>query len=100
MIADLAAARQALGGKKPVENVVRAADFVLKSLRAKNGRHLRSYGAAPGQKRGGPPERLPRRLRLLRPEAGFSRSEFPDADLFRGRTRWYRGLAITHQRLF
>jgi uncharacterized protein YyaL (SSP411 family) len=50
MIAGLAAAGQALGDKKPIENAARAADFVLKTLRTKNGRLLRSYGAAPGQK--------------------------------------------------
>jgi uncharacterized protein YyaL (SSP411 family) len=50
MIAGLAAAGQALGDKKPIERAARAADFVLKTLRTKNGRLLRSYGAAPGQK--------------------------------------------------
>ncbi len=49
-IAGLAAAGQALGDKKPIERAARAADFVLKTLRTKNGRLLRSYGAAPGQK--------------------------------------------------
>ncbi len=50
MIAGLASAGQALGEKKPIENATRAADFVLKTLRTKNGRLLRTYGAAPGQK--------------------------------------------------
>jgi uncharacterized protein YyaL (SSP411 family) len=50
MIAGLAAAGQALGDKKALECAARAADFVLKTLRTKNGRLLRSYGAAPGQK--------------------------------------------------
>jgi uncharacterized protein YyaL (SSP411 family) len=50
MIAGLAAAGQALGEKKPIAGAARAADFVLKTLRTKNGRLLRTYGAAPGQK--------------------------------------------------
>jgi uncharacterized protein YyaL (SSP411 family) len=50
MIAGLAAAGQTLGDKKTVESAARAADFVLKTLRTKDGRLLRSYGAAPGQK--------------------------------------------------
>jgi uncharacterized protein len=50
MIAGLAVAGQALGDKKPIENAARAANFVLQTLRTKNGRLLRSYGAAPGQK--------------------------------------------------
>jgi uncharacterized protein YyaL (SSP411 family) len=50
MIAGLAAAGQALDEKKPIETAARAADFVLKTLRTKNGRLLRTYGAAPGQK--------------------------------------------------
>ncbi len=50
MIAGLAAAGQALGEKKPIESAVRAADFVLQTLRTKDGRLLRTYGAAPGQK--------------------------------------------------
>jgi uncharacterized protein YyaL (SSP411 family) len=50
MIAGLSAAGQALGDKKPIERAARAADFVLKTLRTRNGRLLRSYGAAPGQK--------------------------------------------------
>jgi uncharacterized protein YyaL (SSP411 family) len=50
MIAGLAAAGQALDEKKPIESAARAADFVLKTLRTKKGRLLRTYGAAPGQK--------------------------------------------------
>jgi len=50
MIASLASAGQALGEKKPIESAARAADFVLKTLRTKKGRLLRTYGAAPGQK--------------------------------------------------
>jgi uncharacterized protein YyaL (SSP411 family) len=50
MIAGLAAAGKALGEKKPVEDAARAADFVLRTLRTKDGRLLRTYGAAPGQK--------------------------------------------------
>ncbi|HEY7152935.1 MAG TPA: thioredoxin domain-containing protein [Gemmataceae bacterium] len=49
-IAGLAAAGQALGAKKPIESAARAADFVLKTLRTKKGRLLRTYGAAPDQK--------------------------------------------------
>jgi uncharacterized protein YyaL (SSP411 family) len=50
MIAGLAAAGQALGEKKPIVSAARAADFVLRTLRTKDGRLLRTYGAAPGQK--------------------------------------------------
>jgi uncharacterized protein YyaL (SSP411 family) len=50
MIAGLAVAGQALGEKKPIESAARAADFVLKTLRTKKGRLLRTYGAAPGKK--------------------------------------------------
>jgi uncharacterized protein YyaL (SSP411 family) len=50
MIAGLALAGQALGQKKPVEDAARAADFLLKNLRNKDGRLLRTYAAAPGQK--------------------------------------------------
>ena len=50
MIAGQAAAGQALGDKKPVEAAARAADFLLTHLRTKDGRLLRTYGAAPGQK--------------------------------------------------
>ena len=50
MIAGQAAAGQALGDKKPVETAARAAEFLLTHLRTKDGRLLRTYGAAPGQK--------------------------------------------------
>jgi uncharacterized protein YyaL (SSP411 family) len=50
MIAGMALAGQALGEKKPVENAARAADFLLKNLRNKDGRLLRTYAAAPGKK--------------------------------------------------
>jgi uncharacterized protein len=50
MIAGAALAGQALGEKKAIEMAAKAADFLLKNLRTKEGRLLRSYGAAPGQK--------------------------------------------------
>jgi uncharacterized protein YyaL (SSP411 family) len=50
MIAGAALAGQALGDQKAVAMATRAADFVLKNLRSKDGRLLRTYGAAPGQK--------------------------------------------------
>ncbi len=50
MIAGEAAAGMALGDKKPIETAARAADFLLTHLRTKDGRLLRTYGAAPGQK--------------------------------------------------
>jgi uncharacterized protein YyaL (SSP411 family) len=50
MIAGAALAGQALGEKKRVEMAAKAADFVLKNLRTKDGRLLRTWGAAPGQK--------------------------------------------------
>ena len=50
MIAGQAAAGLALGDKKPVETAARAADFLLTHLRTKDGRLLRTYGAAPGRK--------------------------------------------------
>jgi uncharacterized protein YyaL (SSP411 family) len=50
MIAGLARAGQALGDKEAEAAAARAADFVLKNLRPKEGRLLRTYGAAPGQK--------------------------------------------------
>jgi uncharacterized protein YyaL (SSP411 family) len=50
MIAGAALAGQALGEKKYVEMAAKAADFILKNLRTRDGRLLRSYGAAPGQK--------------------------------------------------
>jgi uncharacterized protein YyaL (SSP411 family) len=50
MIAGLARAGQALEDTRAIEAAGRAADFVLKNLRTKDGRLLRTYGAAPGQK--------------------------------------------------
>jgi hypothetical protein len=50
MIAGEALAGQALGDKKPIETAARAADFLLTHMRGKDGRLLRTYGAAPGQK--------------------------------------------------
>ncbi len=50
MIAGAARAGQALGDRKAIASAVRAADFVLKKLKTKDGRLLRTYGAAPGQK--------------------------------------------------
>jgi uncharacterized protein len=50
MIAGLAIAGQALGDKKSIDRALRAADFVLKTMRTSKGRLLRTYGAAPGQK--------------------------------------------------
>jgi uncharacterized protein len=50
MIAGAATAGQALGDKKAIETAARAADFVLTHLKTKEGRLLRTYGAAPGQK--------------------------------------------------
>jgi uncharacterized protein YyaL (SSP411 family) len=50
MIAGMALAGQALEDKKHIEKAAKAADFVLKNLRTKDGRLLRTYGTAPGQK--------------------------------------------------
>ena len=50
MIAGMALAGQALADKKVIAEAARAADFVLKNLRKPDGRLLRTYGAAPGQK--------------------------------------------------
>jgi uncharacterized protein len=50
MIAGLARAGQALGDKKALASAARAADFVLKEMRTKEGRLLRTYAAAPGEK--------------------------------------------------
>ncbi len=50
MIAGLAVAGQALDDKKSIDRAVRAAEFVLKTMRTEKGRLLRTYGAAPGQK--------------------------------------------------
>jgi uncharacterized protein len=50
MIAGEALAGQALGDKKAIETAARAAEFLLSHMRTKDGRLLRTYGAAPGQK--------------------------------------------------
>jgi uncharacterized protein YyaL (SSP411 family) len=50
MIAGAAMAGDALGDKSSVAAAVKAADFILKNLRTPDGRLLRTYGAAPGQK--------------------------------------------------
>jgi uncharacterized protein YyaL (SSP411 family) len=50
MIAGYAAAGQVLQEPKNVVSAARAADFVLEKLRTKDGRLLRTYGAAPGDK--------------------------------------------------
>jgi uncharacterized protein YyaL (SSP411 family) len=50
MIAGAAVAGQLLGEKKYIEMASKAADFLLKNLRTKDGRLLRTYGAAPGRK--------------------------------------------------
>jgi uncharacterized protein YyaL (SSP411 family) len=48
MIAGYAVAGQCLGEPKYVETAARAADFLLKTLRTKDGRLLRTYSARPG----------------------------------------------------
>jgi uncharacterized protein len=50
MIAGYAVAGQALGEKRYVETAAKAADFLLKTMKTKDGRLLRAYGAAPGGK--------------------------------------------------
>jgi uncharacterized protein YyaL (SSP411 family) len=50
MIAGLALAGQALGDKEAVEGSRRAANFVLKNLKTPEGRLMRVYAAAPGEK--------------------------------------------------
>jgi uncharacterized protein YyaL (SSP411 family) len=50
MIAGLARAGEALGDKKPIAMAEKAADFLLKTMKDKDGRLLRTYGAAPGEK--------------------------------------------------
>jgi uncharacterized protein YyaL (SSP411 family) len=50
MIAGLAVAGRVLNDKQSIDRAVRAADFVLKTMRTDKGRLLRTYGAAPGQK--------------------------------------------------
>jgi uncharacterized protein len=49
MIAGYAEAGMALGEKKYVETAAKAGHFVLKHQKTKEGRLLRTYGAAPGQ---------------------------------------------------
>ncbi len=50
MIAGVALAGQALDDRKAIAAASKAADFILKNLKTKEGRLLRTYGAAPGQK--------------------------------------------------
>src|SRR5262249_49077979 len=52
MIAGYAVAGSTLEEPKYIQTAARAADFVLKNLRTKDGRLLRTYGAAPGGKAG------------------------------------------------
>src|SRR5262249_32161067 len=49
MIAGYAVAGKALGEPKYTARAAKAADFLLKNLRDKEGRLLRTYSAAPGQ---------------------------------------------------
>jgi uncharacterized protein YyaL (SSP411 family) len=50
MIAGLARAGEALGDKKVIAKAEKAADFLLKTMKTKQGRLMRSYSAAPGAK--------------------------------------------------
>ena len=50
MIAGYAVAGQALGERKYLDTAAKAADFLLKTMRTRDGRLLRTYGAAPGKK--------------------------------------------------
>lgn len=50
MIAGLARAGAVLKDKDAIERAERAANFILKTLKNKEGRLLRTYGAAPGKK--------------------------------------------------
>ncbi len=50
MIAGYAMAGRLLEEPKYTEAAAKAADFILKTMRTKDGRLLRTYGAAPGQK--------------------------------------------------
>jgi uncharacterized protein YyaL (SSP411 family) len=50
MIAGYAVAGLVLEEKKYIDAAVRAADFLLTTMRTRDGRLLRTYGAAPGQK--------------------------------------------------
>ena len=49
MIAGYAAAGRLLGEPRYIETAAKAADFVLANQKTKEGRLLRTYGAAPGQ---------------------------------------------------
>jgi len=49
MIAGYAAAGQSLDNKEYLDAARKAADFILKMMRTKDGRLLRTYGAAPGK---------------------------------------------------
>jgi uncharacterized protein YyaL (SSP411 family) len=50
MIAGLARTGQALDDKPTIARATKAADFILKTMRNKDGRLLRSYAAVPGEK--------------------------------------------------
>jgi hypothetical protein len=50
MIAALALAGQVLDDKEVIARATKAADFILRTMRTKEGRLLRSYAAAPGEK--------------------------------------------------
>ena len=50
MIAGYALAGQALGERKYLDTAAKAANFLLKTMRTRDGRLLRTYGAAPGKK--------------------------------------------------
>ncbi len=50
MIAGLARAGQALDDKPTIERATKAADFILKTMRNKDGRLLRSFASVPGEK--------------------------------------------------
>jgi uncharacterized protein YyaL (SSP411 family) len=50
MYAGLARAGAVLGDRKVTARAERAADFVLRNLRGRDGRLLRTWGAAPGEK--------------------------------------------------
>jgi len=62
MIAGLARAGYVLRDRRALDLAEGAADFVLKNLRTKEGRLLRTYAAVPGEKAEGPAQWLPRRL--------------------------------------
>ena len=67
MIAGLARAGQVLDDKGTIARATKAADFILKTMRNKDGRLLRSYAAAPGEKPAARFNAYLRRLRLPRP---------------------------------